>query len=74
MINMCVCFNSSYFSDVLMLFLNMSHIHIYMLYNHVIITCHIIYWWTAMFKVNKEFEFELSYSTFQCQSEHDLGR
>ena len=32
--------------------------HIYMLYNHVIITCHIVYWWTVMFKVNKEFEFE----------------
>ena len=34
--------------------------HIYMLYTHVIITCHIVYWWTVMFKVNKEFE--LAYS------------
>jgi hypothetical protein len=32
--------------------------HIYMLYTHVIIACHIVYWWTVMFKVNKEFEFE----------------
>ena len=22
------------------------------------ITCHSVYWWTVMFKVNKEFEFE----------------
>jgi hypothetical protein len=44
-----------------MLFLDMSQDAYIpcMLYNHVIITCHIVYWWTVMFKVNQEFEFVL---------------
>ena len=36
-----------------------THIYIYMLYNHVIITCHIVYWWTVMFKLIKNLNLNL---------------
>ena len=45
--------------DRWLVFQTLYILYIYMLYNHVvIIACHIVYWWTVMFKVNKEFEFE----------------